>query len=54
MTVIAPFRYMGLLTAVVLGFVVWGDVPNALAWTGMGLLVAAGLMMIRISRPPVS
>jgi drug/metabolite transporter (DMT)-like permease len=52
MTVIAPFRYMGLLTAVVLGFVVWGDVPNALAWTGMGLLVAAGLMMIRISRPP--
>jgi drug/metabolite transporter (DMT)-like permease len=54
MTVIAPFRYMGLLTAVVLGFVVWGDVPNGLAWTGMGLLVAAGLMMIRISRPPVS
>ena len=52
MTVIAPFRYMGLLTAVVMGFVVWGDVPNALAWTGMGLLVAAGLMMIRISRPP--
>ena len=52
MTVIAPFRYMGLLTAVVMGFVVWGDVPNALAWTGMGLWVAAGLMMIRISRPP--
>jgi drug/metabolite transporter (DMT)-like permease len=52
MTVIAPFRYMGLLTAVVLGFVVWGDVPNAMAWTGMALLVAAGLMMIRISRPP--
>jgi len=52
MTVIAPFRYMGLLNAVVMGFVVWGDVPNALAWTGMGLLVAAGLMMIRISRPP--
>ena len=54
MTVIAPFRYMGLLTAVVLGFVVWGDVPNALAWAGMLLLVAAGLMMIRISRPPAS
>ena len=51
MSVIAPFRYMGLLTAVVIGFVVWGDVPNALAWAGMGLLVAAGLMMIHISRP---
>jgi drug/metabolite transporter (DMT)-like permease len=52
MTVIAPFRYMGLLTAVALGFVVWGDVPNAMAWLGMGLLVLAGLVMIRISRPP--
>ena len=52
MTVIAPFRYMGLLTAVALGFVVWSDIPNLMAWAGMGLLVAAGLMMIHISRPP--
>ena len=52
MTVIAPFRYMGLLTAVALGFVVWGDIPNLMAWAGMILLVAAGLIMIRISRPP--
>jgi len=52
LSVIAPFRYMGLLAAVVIGFLVWGDVPNALAWAGMGLLVAAGLMMIHISRPP--
>jgi drug/metabolite transporter (DMT)-like permease len=52
MSVIAPFRYMGLLTAVVLGFVVWGDVPNAMAWTGMALLVAAGLMMMRSARTP--
>jgi drug/metabolite transporter (DMT)-like permease len=54
MSVIAPFRYMGLLTAVLLGFVVWGDVPNVLAFAGMLLLVAAGLVMIRISRPPSS
>jgi drug/metabolite transporter (DMT)-like permease len=52
LSVIAPFRYMGLLAAVVIGFLVWSDVPNALAWAGMGLLVAAGLMMIHISRPP--
>jgi drug/metabolite transporter (DMT)-like permease len=54
LSVIAPFRYMGLLTAVLLGFVVWGDVPNVLAFAGMLLLVAAGLVMIRISRPPSS
>jgi drug/metabolite transporter (DMT)-like permease len=38
---------VGLLTAVVMGFVVWGDIPNTLAWCGMVLLVGAGLMMIR-------
>jgi uncharacterized membrane protein len=38
MTVVAPFRYVGLLTAVIMGFVVWGDIPNAMAWTGMVLL----------------
>jgi len=47
LTVVAPFRYVGLLTAVVMGFVVWGDIPNTLAWCGMVLLVGAGLMMIR-------
>jgi drug/metabolite transporter (DMT)-like permease len=47
LTVVAPFRYVGLLTAVVMGFVVWGDIPNTLAWCGMVLLVGAGLMMLR-------
>jgi drug/metabolite transporter (DMT)-like permease len=47
MSVIAPFRYTGLLFAIVLGYLVWGDVPNALAWTGIALLVAAGLYVLR-------
>ncbi len=51
MSVIAPFRYLGLLTAVVMGFVVWGDVPNTLAWVGMALLVGASLTMLHMSRP---
>ena len=52
MSVIAPFRYMGLLTAVFIGFMVWGDIPNPMAWGGMGLLVGAGLMMLRLHRKP--
>ena len=47
LTVVAPFRYVGLLTAVVMGFVVWGDIPNTMARCGMVLLVGAGLMMLR-------
>jgi drug/metabolite transporter (DMT)-like permease len=53
MSVIAPFRYMGLLTAVIVGFVIWGDVPNLLAWCGMWILVSAGLLMLKLNRQPV-
>ena len=47
MSLIAPFRYSGLLFALLLGWLVWGDVPNALAWMGITLLVGAGLYMLR-------
>jgi drug/metabolite transporter (DMT)-like permease len=50
MSVVAPFRYAGLLFALVLGFVVWGDVPNALAWAGIALLVGAGLAVLHGQR----
>lgn len=46
MSVIAPFRYTGLLFALALGWAVWGEVPNALAWTGIALLVGAGLYVL--------
>ena len=46
MSVVAPFRYAALLFAVVLGYAVWGDVPNTLAWVGIALLVAAGLHVL--------
>jgi len=47
MAVIAPFRYVGLLWAVLLGWIVWGDLPNPLGWAGIALLILAGLAMIR-------
>ena len=46
MTVIAPFRYVGLLWAVLIGYVVWGTLPNAMGWCGIALLIGAGLHMI--------
>ena len=46
LSVVAPFRYVGLLWALLLGWVFWGDVPNALAWAGMVCLVVAGLAMV--------
>lgn len=46
MTLIAPFRYSGLLFALVLGYGVWGEVPNTLAWFGIALLIASGLYVL--------
>lgn len=50
MTVIAPFRYVGLLWAVLIGYFVWGTLPNAMGWCGIALLIGAGLHMIRQQR----
>ena len=52
MSVVAPFRYIGLLTAVLAGYVSWDDMPNPLAWCGMLLLVGAGILMLRLHRQP--
>lgn len=50
MSLVAPFRYTGLLFALVLGFLVWGEVPNALAWAGIALLVGAGIVVLHGER----
>lgn len=50
MSVIAPFRYTALLFALMMGWLVWGDVPNPLAWSGIALLVSAGLYMLHSER----
>ncbi len=49
-SVVAPFRYASLLWALALGYLVWGDIPNALAWLGIVLLIGAGLSMIHHQR----
>ncbi len=53
LSVVAPFRYVGLLWALVIGYLVWGDIPNLPAWIGIALLIGAGLYMIRQQRGPL-
>ena len=47
-SVISPFRYTSLLYALLIGWAVWGDIPNAMALAGIALLVAAGVLMGRV------
>ena len=50
MSLVAPFRYSGLLFALLIGYVVWGDVPNLLGWAGIFLLAVSGLLILRSER----
>jgi drug/metabolite transporter (DMT)-like permease len=43
MSAVAPFRYFTLLWAILMGYLAWGEVPDPLAWVGIGVVVAAGL-----------
>jgi drug/metabolite transporter (DMT)-like permease len=49
-SVIAPFRYSGLLFALLIGHVLWDEMPNALAWGGIALLVGSGLTILHTER----
>jgi drug/metabolite transporter (DMT)-like permease len=48
--VIVPLRYTGLLWALLFGYLIWGDVPNALASAGIVLIVGSGLYVLHRER----
>jgi drug/metabolite transporter (DMT)-like permease len=48
--VVGPFRYAPVPLSLVLGYWWWGDVPDALAFVGIGLVVAAGLYTLHRER----
>lgn len=43
---VAPFAYAGALWALLLGFLVFGALPNPLALTGIGLIVLCGIGVV--------
>jgi drug/metabolite transporter (DMT)-like permease len=49
-SVMAPFRYGSVLMAIGIGYVLWGDVPNALACAGIAVIVIAGLYILHRER----
>ena len=40
---LAPFEYSALLWAVLIGYLVWGDLPTTEIWIGAAIIIAAGL-----------
>ncbi len=44
---VAPFKYSNLLWAILFGFIVWGDLPDAWTLTGATIVVLSGLYILR-------
>ena len=49
-SVIGSFRYASILWALGIGYVIWGDVPNALALLGIAVIVGSGLYILHRER----
>ena len=47
MSVLGALRYGSVLGAIVIGYFVWGDVPNALALAGIVVVIASGLYILK-------
>lgn len=50
---LAPLQYLEIVTAVVMGFIVFGDFPAPLTWAGITIIVASGLYVIHRERVTV-
>lgn len=44
--IIAPFHYTQMILGVILGFILFGDIPSTATITGSGIIIVAGLYMI--------
>lgn len=47
---VAPFRYTGVLWSILLGALLWGDFPDAVALVGVAVIVGSGLYILRPQR----
>ena len=42
---VSPFRYTALVWAVLLGYLIWGDVPDQWTLVGSGIVIASGIVL---------
>jgi drug/metabolite transporter (DMT)-like permease len=51
--VVAPFRYASIVLALLLGYGIWGHVPDAMSLFGIALIISAGLLLLYFERGSV-
>jgi S-adenosylmethionine uptake transporter len=48
--VLAPFQYLEIISATLLGLVIFGDFPRATTWLGVAIIIGAGLYVFHRER----
>ncbi|MBC27571.1 MAG: hypothetical protein CMM41_10200 [Rhodospirillaceae bacterium] len=48
--IVAPFRYTGIVWATILGFIVWGQLPDKFGVLGVFIIIASGLYILHRQR----
>jgi S-adenosylmethionine uptake transporter len=49
-SLIAPTEYTAFIWAFLLAYAIWGEVPNAHVWTGAGMVIGSGLLLLWTER----
>ena len=44
-SILAPFQYLEIVTATILGYWLFGDFPDALKWLGIAIIVGSGIYL---------
>jgi drug/metabolite transporter (DMT)-like permease len=57
-SLLAPFEYLAMVFAAVVGFVFWGEIPPVTTWIGAAIIAASGLFIFqrqqRLARPDLA
>ncbi|HSF93757.1 MAG TPA: DMT family transporter [Thermohalobaculum sp.] len=51
-TAVVPFSYLQIVFGGMIGYLVWGNLPDALSWAGIVLIAGAGIVVALRSRTP--
>jgi drug/metabolite transporter (DMT)-like permease len=49
---VAPFEYSFMFWGVLWGWLFWDSIPDGIAWVGIAVIIAAGLIVIRKDDSP--
>lgn len=48
--VLAPFRYLEIISATALGYIIFNDIPDLMTWVGTAIILSSGLMLMHLDK----